>query len=482
MATRTPAPRRGNHQEPIQLQEHFKLLQKINELINLGRPLSDILQLFVEGVREVSEYKSVAFFLLEDDKQHITMSNVSIDTSNIGKVEKIVGFQIPGMRLPLFEGSNFKKIIDTKQGDVIKDIRTVLADYALSSKLIKSIDRVATIIGEQITYRIPLVSGDEILGILTASRGVEQQNGDLERDLAELEYLASDAIIAINKAKIDEELRLSEKKYRDIIELAPDAIVTQNLDGVITSINPAMSHISGYSQDEIVGLHITDAPFFLSEDMESFRKTLAAIEDEEYTSPFEINWFHRDGSKRVAEVHVSKMRDGESVTGYQSIIRDITRRKTSERKMLLQQEALERQNTLLQEKNIALREVMNQLEVEKERIESQIRENVNQLLIPAIDKLKARSGTFESDYLDMIKDGLHDLISPFAQKLSSSTYRLTAREIEVCNLIKGGFSSKEIGKHLNISHRTVETLRYRIRKKLDILNQQVNLQTYLQSL
>jgi DNA-binding CsgD family transcriptional regulator len=49
-------------------------------------------------------------------------------------------------------------------------------------------------------------------------------------------------------------------------------------------------------------------------------------------------------------------------------------------------------------------------------------------------------------------------------------------------MIKRGLSSKEIGKLLNISHRTAETHRNRIRKKLEIQDPAVNLQTYLKNL
>lgn len=48
--------------------------------------------------------------------------------------------------------------------------------------------------------------------------------------------------------------------------------------------------------------------------------------------------------------------------------------------------------------------------------------------------------------------------------------QLTKRELEIVNMIKDGYSSKEIGDRLFISKRTVEVHRYNIFRKLDVNN------------
>ncbi len=47
---------------------------------------------------------------------------------------------------------------------------------------------------------------------------------------------------------------------------------------------------------------------------------------------------------------------------------------------------------------------------------------------------------------------------------------------------KHGYGSKDIGQHLSISFRTVETHRNNIRKKLNLAHNDINLQAYLKSL
>jgi DNA-binding CsgD family transcriptional regulator len=55
-------------------------------------------------------------------------------------------------------------------------------------------------------------------------------------------------------------------------------------------------------------------------------------------------------------------------------------------------------------------------------------------------------------------------------------------QIEICNMIKNGITSKEIASLLNISLGTTERHRNNIRKKLDIVNKDINLSSVLRSL
>lgn len=66
--------------------------------------------------------------------------------------------------------------------------------------------------------------------------------------------------------------------------------------------------------------------------------------------------------------------------------------------------------------------------------------------------------------------------------LPSLAYKLSPREIEICKLLIGGASTKEIAEALHISVATVNKHRERIRSRLDIANKDINLTSYLQGL
>jgi len=57
-----------------------------------------------------------------------------------------------------------------------------------------------------------------------------------------------------------------------------------------------------------------------------------------------------------------------------------------------------------------------------------------------------------------------------SKQILNSAANLTNREIEILKLIAQGLSNKEIGEKLYISHRTVDTHRTNLQKKLDVKN------------
>jgi len=130
--------------------------------------------------------------------------------------------------------------------------------------------------------------------------------------------------------KAEERIRASEERYRSLVELAPDSIMTFDLKGVITSCNTASTRISGYSKDELVGKHFTKIGVIRSRDIFKYLKMLASTMRGKVPEPFEVVYRRKDGTFAVGEVRVSLMREGGKTVGIQAIMRDVTERKQME--------------------------------------------------------------------------------------------------------------------------------------------------------
>ena len=98
------------------------------------------------------------------------------------------------------------------------------------------------------------------------------------------------------------------------------------------------------------------------------------------------------------------------------------------------------------------------------RIKALIRENISH-----DDDWRTFMHNFDAAYED------------FTKNLQSRHPGLTPTELRVCCYLKMGLSSKEIAPLFNISYRSVEMTRYRLRKKLG-LTRENSLTDYLQSL
>ncbi|MEN6559494.1 MAG: PAS domain-containing protein [Acidobacteriota bacterium] len=143
---------------------------------------------------------------------------------------------------------------------------------------------------------------------------------------------------------------------------------------------------------------------------------------------------------------------------------------------------LSQQKALLEEKNVALREMIRQVEGEKSRIEERVVKNVHRLLLPLVAKLKAKGSRIDRTYVGLLEKALRELADVRSEILGASDLRLTQKEIEVANMIESGLTSKEIGRLLDISPRTVEIHRGNLRRKLGLSGRRQSLPAALRRL
>ena len=145
-------------------------------------------------------------------------------------------------------------------------------------------------------------------------------------------------------------LRESEERLRrlaSIVEFSDDAIVSKNLDGVITSWNRGAERIFGYAAEEAIGKPITIVIPIDRHDEE--RTILTRIRRGERTDHFETVRQRKDGSLIVISLTVSPVRNANGeIVGASKIARDITEQKRSQEQIAtLAREAEHRSKNLL---------------------------------------------------------------------------------------------------------------------------------------
>jgi DNA-binding CsgD family transcriptional regulator len=142
---------------------------------------------------------------------------------------------------------------------------------------------------------------------------------------------------------------------------------------------------------------------------------------------------------------------------------------------------LEIKRAALDNMNIALREVLAKVEDEKKEISVRIQDNVDKVIMPILFAIKNDIPCEKQGYVNLLKENLEQITSAFTSKLAKAFMSLTPVEIQICNMIKSGLSTKEIAGLRYVSPATVNRHREHIRKKLGITNKNVNLTTYLQA-
>jgi PAS domain S-box-containing protein len=130
----------------------------------------------------------------------------------------------------------------------------------------------------------------------------------------------------------------SRLRLANIIDSADDAIVSKDLNAIVSSWNEGASRMFGYSADEMLGqpiLRLIPAELHYEED-EILRKIRAG----ERTDHFETRRTKKNGDSVEVSVTISPIRDEEGrIIGASKIARDISNRKQVER-LLVQSEKL----------------------------------------------------------------------------------------------------------------------------------------------
>jgi len=149
---------------------------------------------------------------------------------------------------------------------------------------------------------------------------------------------------------IEAALRESEQRLRylaSIVESSDDAIVSKNLDGIVTSWNTGAERVFGYTAEEAIGQPIT---IVIPEDRQNEeRDILNRIRRGERIDHFETIRRRKHGSLIVISLTVSPVKNAEGkIVGASKIARDITEQKRSQEQIAtLAREAEHRSKNML---------------------------------------------------------------------------------------------------------------------------------------
>jgi len=146
------------------------------------------------------------------------------------------------------------------------------------------------------------------------------------------------------------EARFAEQRLRSlasIVETSDDAIVSKNLDGVITSWNRGAEHVFGYTAGEVIGQPITIV--IPGNRRNEEREILTRIRRGERIDHYETVRQRKDGSLIVVSLTVSPLKNAEGkIVGASKIARDITEQKRNQEQIAtLAREAEHRSKNLL---------------------------------------------------------------------------------------------------------------------------------------
>lgn len=208
--------------------EQRALLETMADLSS-ERELSKLLQAAIERAVKLLGVTGGELAIYDEEHEEL----VVVASHNIGK-------DSTGVRLKLGEGA-MGTVANTHQPLIIRDYDTWSGKpQAYSDVKIWSVMAAPLLIGNRLVGAIASVDSDPT-----------REFGDA--DMRRLNLFAPQAAIAIQNARLYNDAQRQQQYFEAVVRNSPVAIVTLDLDGVITAFNPAFERLFGYTEEEAIG-------------------------------------------------------------------------------------------------------------------------------------------------------------------------------------------------------------------------------------
>jgi PAS domain S-box-containing protein len=146
------------------------------------------------------------------------------------------------------------------------------------------------------------------------------------------------------RVRLEQKLKDSEEKYRDLYDNAPDGYYSLAGNGMIVEANRTFLNMLGYRRDEVVGkLYVKD--LLSHESAQTCHKKFPEFKKAGQMRNLELTMIKKDGSLLPVTMHATAVYDGDgNFVMSRSVIRDITERKgIDEEKRKLQEQLFQSQ-------------------------------------------------------------------------------------------------------------------------------------------
>lgn len=172
------------------------------------------------------------------------------------------------------------------------------------------------------------------------------------------------------RKEAEEAVAESERSYRELFEVAPDAIWVHDLQGNILKANKATEKLTGFSAQELAGVNVKT---LLSEEGLRLAKEVrrSLVKGEAVAQPYEQHLVRKDGTEATLRLTTSPIFGNGQLMAFQNIARDIT----EEKRM--------RENL-----RFYLQEIARAQEEERKRIARELHDSTAQTLIALLHQLE----------------------------------------------------------------------------------------------
>ncbi len=280
-----------------------ELLNQLHGAISSGEALASLMRMAAEGARSLFYGHAATIYFFDEKEQLLVPQNWNLPEGLTSKIEKLLGFEVRGLRLPVIKAGLYwrsmherRAFLLTTQQEITGLIAELASDHPAAKKFVPMIVR---LLGYRTVLIAPLVTADEVIGVIDVGSKKELGNKDLER----FKRLAGTLSVAITNARLLEKVQTARKEAETarnllagVFERITDGVVALDKDWHYTYVNRrAALMLNRDKPEDLLGKHIwTEYPEGVGQPFyKAFYKAMETQKPvylEEYYEPWD-RWF-----------------------------------------------------------------------------------------------------------------------------------------------------------------------------------------------
>lgn len=304
-----------------------------------GKSLAYLNQMILEGLTEFINPSGVRLYNYNPSTKKLSIETEEINPGAKSKLEKLSKIKIGTVIPDPTTNSFIQELLENRNPIIIEsqeEKERFIREHVKSKLLKKLAPKVIQILKIDVFLLLPILFGDEVKAIIAFTISDIPKKDTLD---AVLRYLQQ-ANNVLNKIRFEQDLKISNEKYTDLVNNLNDAVISLNEDGAIALANNAAQKLFGYSQKELLKIQWADLVHPLDRDKtENFYKNLRSTDP---NSNYIGRIIAKNGETKYVEVSSTAVFDNNGkYLGSRDIVRDITAKKLQERNKHVQQVLLE---------------------------------------------------------------------------------------------------------------------------------------------
>ena len=131
------------------------------------------------------------------------------------------------------------------------------------------------------------------------------------------------------KFKLEQKLKRSELRYRNLFENSPFGIILLDTNAIIREVNPAVEKMSGYKKEEFIGRSYANLSIVDQEFLPILLERTKKLSMDQPVTPIDVKLYKKDGTPFWVQFLSLTIKIGDELF-IQTMVMDITERKTAD--------------------------------------------------------------------------------------------------------------------------------------------------------